>query len=114
METIYGMHKDRILEFRNKGLSYTKIAQELKYNYGLSYDEYVRMIFNCEQKYEICGIKSKIQEVDNINLFVDHNHVIKKIRGLLRHKCNSLLGYCGENIQNLKNAIIYLQERSNG
>ncbi len=43
-------------------------------------------------------------------LHIDHNHETGKVRGLLCHKCNSLLGYSRENKEILKSSINYLEQ----
>lgn len=40
---------------------------------------------------------------------IDHDHKTNKVRGLLCKKCNSLLGFCDDNILILKKAIEYLE-----
>jgi hypothetical protein len=40
---------------------------------------------------------------------IDHDHVTGKVRGLLCKKCNSLLGFAGDSIQILRDAIEYLE-----
>jgi len=42
-------------------------------------------------------------------LSVDHDHVTGKLRGLLCSKCNTSLGMINDNIQILKNMIVYLE-----
>ena len=42
--------------------------------------------------------------------FVDHNHKTGKIRGILCNRCNSGLGFLGDNSDLLKKAIVYLKE----
>ena len=42
------------------------------------------------------------------DLFIDHCHLSGVIRGLLCSKCNSILGFCSDNINTLNNAIKYL------
>ena len=44
---------------------------------------------------------------------VDHNHTTGKIRGLLCHKCNSMLGYIKESPLTLQRAVAYLQYYDN-
>lgn len=43
-------------------------------------------------------------------LHVDHCHTTGKIRGLLCHQCNVLLGASKDSITTLQNAIKYLGE----
>ena len=56
-----------------------------------------------------CAICGKHQANLKQTMNVDHNHKTGKIRGLLCHNCNLLLGFAEENIQTLKNAINYLK-----
>lgn len=46
---------------------------------------------------------------DNRPLYVDHCHKTNKIRGLLCHYCNSMLGMAKDCVSTLEAAIIYLQ-----
>lgn len=39
---------------------------------------------------------------------VDHSHKTKKIRGLLCHHCNCMLGFARDSVNTLRSAIIYL------
>lgn len=50
---------------------------------------------------EICGSYKKI--------CLDHDHALKIPRGPLCHKCNSGLGMFQDDLESLKNAVIYLQ-----
>jgi hypothetical protein len=66
-----------------------------------------------EQNYlcAICGnpetrmFKGKITK-----LAIDHCHKTGEVRGLLCHKCNSILGYANDSIELLANAIKYLSK----
>ena len=57
----------------------------------------------------ICGVTESCL---GHRLAVDHCHTTGKIRGLLCKSCNTAIGNFKDNIDNLKNAIIYL-EKSN-
>lgn len=39
---------------------------------------------------------------------VDHDHETGKVRGMLCHNCNLMIGYAKEDIQTLRRAITYL------
>jgi hypothetical protein len=43
-------------------------------------------------------------------LSIDHCHVTDVIRGLLCHRCNSMLGLAKDNTETLRNAIAYLEK----
>lgn len=57
----------------------------LKTKYGITEDDYQRMVKNQKGRCMICDEKKK--------LFVDHSHVSGKIRGLLCQTCNTFLGW---------------------
>lgn len=46
-------------------------------------------------------------------LVIDHNHQTGKVRGLLCANCNNGLGFFMDNIENLKEAIRYLENDQN-
>lgn len=74
--------------------------------YGITTLEYDRIYqIQCGQ----CKICGKHQISLNKPLCVDHDHRRKKVRGLLCHCCNSMIGYSKESISNLKKAIEYLE-----
>ena len=82
----------------------------LKYIYGIGLDELKKMIEEQNYKCKICGKELKIIDgKKNKDLaVVDHNHMTGKIRGVLCHSCNTLLGFAHDNSEILKNAIEYL------
>lgn len=72
--------------------------------YGITDAEYKQMVENQKGLCAICKKPpSKI-------LFVDHCHETGKVRGLLCHKCNVGLGYLGDSVQGIKNALEYLEQ----
>ena len=48
------------------------------------------------------------------DLYVDHGHLTGMVRGLLCHKCNTLIGHAGEKIEVLRAAIAYLNRFRSG
>lgn len=88
-------------------------SYKLKFNYGITEDEYTSML---AQQNGVCAIckcaetaKSNAGYVKN--LAVDHCHSTGKIRGLLCHGCNTAIGKLKDDIELLNNAIKYLEER---
>lgn len=84
-----------------------KCKQHMKHfnlmrKYGISEELYNNMVKNQDGQCLICDLK--VERLD-----VDHNHATGKIRGLLCHNCNSLLGHAKDNIDTLKEAINYLE-----
>ena len=76
--------------------------------YGLTREEYDNM--HAEQGH-VCKICSKPQigGVTLDRLVVDHCHDTGKVRGLLCANCNAGIGSLGDSIENLKAAIVYLE-----
>lgn len=80
----------------------------IMHKYNLSKERLNQIYTIQEGKCKICGNKHELISKHN-GLYIDHCHKTGKVRGLLCKSCNSLLGYAYDNIEILKNAIIYLQ-----
>lgn len=74
--------------------------------YGLHQIDYERLLQ--KQNYR-CAICKRLPS-DDRQLCVDHDHSSKMIRGMLCSKCNSLLGFAGDEPRILAAAIVYLEE----
>ena len=88
--------------------SIVKREQALKRMYGITQQDYDRMII--EQNYQ-CAICKTIDPGGRhtSNYFaVDHCHTTNKIRGVLCNNCNTALGLVGDNINTLQTMIEYL------
>ena len=78
--------------------------------YGITIKDYDKMYNAQKGCCAICGIH---QENLNFDLAVDHNHITKKIRGLLCQRCNMGLGNFKDNIKKIQKAILYLKTKTN-
>jgi len=77
-------------------------------SHGITFQEYLSIAENQGYKCAICGRKDK-------RLYVDHNHITGKIRGLLCRECNCALGYLKvdeKGTYNLHRAIKYLVQNN--
>lgn len=95
-------NKDRLAELRKenpKTPDFTR-ASMLKYRYGLTVDQYEKMVEDQDGRCKICTRESK--------LFVDHCHETGKIRGLLCNPCNAGMGYLQDDPVVLNAALQYL------
>ena len=43
-------------------------------------------------------------------IYVDHDHKTGKVRGMLCHACNTVIGHADDNVTILNSAIKYLEE----
>lgn len=85
-------------------------CSRLKSSYGISIDEYNKMLDRQKGGCAVCGEKSK----DGGKLLaVDHNHLNGKVRGLLCSNCNTAIGLLRENTGIMVNLIKYLYEHIN-
>lgn len=80
--------------------------KQLQKRYGISIEQYNELFDKQQGCCAICGFH---QSQLTVSLAVDHNHLTKKVRGLLCYNCNSGLGRFKDNIANLSNAIEYLK-----
>lgn len=74
---------------------------------GLSIDEYDRIYDEQGGKCKICRVEKP--RYGQYRLVVDHCHMSGEFRALLCGKCNSAIGFLGENEETLFNAIEYLE-----
>lgn len=82
-----------------------KKAYVLKKLYGITIDNYNDMFSFQDGKCKGCN---RHQSELKKSLYVDHCHLSGKIRGLLCHDCNTLLGLVGDKITILKNLINHI------
>ena len=77
--------------------------QNYEKNFGLSFDDYKRMLGAQDGVCLICGSNG-----NGRNLSVDHDHVTGNIRGLLCSHCNTGIGMFRDSYELLEKAIEYL------
>jgi hypothetical protein len=94
-------HPDRVKATARKS--------SIKRKFGLSMVEFNEMLLNQECRCAICRIHvSKLKQ----DIAVDHNHKTGKVRALLCHRCNNILGQAQDHIEILQEAIAYLRRFS--
>lgn len=83
--------------------------------YGMSLGEFNELLLKQGNKCAICGTLEPMFELpvngkknSNSGWHVDHDHVSKKVRGILCPTCNCMLGYAKDNPQTLARGIRYL------
>jgi hypothetical protein len=101
--------KEYSKKYRMEHREWEKNSQ-LKSRYGITLDEYNELSVKQNGVCAIClnNEKSKNKFGNTRNLYVDHDHKTGKVRGLLCHNCNSMLGYSGDNPMILKIGKDYL------
>ena len=91
---------------------YERVERNSKYKrqYGITVDDYNRMLTAQNDGCGICGVKTPGNRTKHFH--VDHCHSTGKVRGLLCHKCNRALGLFDDNVDVLLQAAKYLSEES--
>jgi hypothetical protein len=83
------------------------INNSLKFHYGITLDDYNLML---EKQGGVCAICGGVEiNKRQKRLFVDHNHITGKVRGLLCLNCNTVVGHCKEDVSYLAKAIEYIE-----
>ena len=77
---------------------------DLKYQYGITIEQYHAMHARQNGRCAICGTSEE-------KLVVDHNHKTGQVRELLCHLCNAMIGCAREDIAILSSAVAYLQRQ---
>lgn len=82
----------------------------LKTKYGVTPTKYNELLTTQNYKCGVCN--TSLLTLDNRHIHLDHCHTTGKVRGILCSYCNLGLGNFKDNIENLKNAITYLNTNS--
>lgn len=79
-------------------------------NYGLTLDQYTRMLEDQNHCCKTCGGEGfTMKNCHTMKLVVDHCHQTGVVRGLLCHNCNRALGLFQDNKETLLAAVKYLE-----
>lgn len=108
----WSKHKDK---YNNRRKEYYKKYPEkqrtnnLKSHYGITIEQYDELYKKQGGTCAVCGwVPTNIGRYGK--LCVDHSHTTNKVRGLLCHKCNLMLGKADDSIDKLQKAIAYLEK----
>lgn len=82
--------------------------QSLRRLYGMTLERYRAKAAEQDGR---CGLCGEIPETDR-RMHVDHDHVTGKLRDLLCHHCNLLLGNARDSVERLRLAIAYLERHA--
>jgi hypothetical protein len=106
--TYYATHKEEI-RIRSKKYAarhpLEKKAHALRFNYGITLEQYEAMVAAQEDCCAICGNPPS----DKRKLAVDHNHDTGAVRGLLCTTCNVGIGALKDDLRLLRAAVNYLE-----
>lgn len=86
-----------------------KKSSQLKYEYGITLEQYNKMLVKQEGCCAICGSPSPNRKGSDY-FHVDHCHNTGTVRGLLCNGCNLGLGSFKDSQKSLENAIEYLKQ----
>lgn len=84
----------------------------LKYKYGISQDDYQKMLSLQDGKCKICRC-SDTGDKRNKHFHVDHNHETNEVRGLLCSRCNTKLGWYEKYYPNVGEYLNQQNEKEN-
>lgn len=85
------------------------ISRNMQQWYGISLETYQEMLAEQDNRCAICKSENPGGKG---RLHVDHCHATGKVRGLLCHYCNTMLGLSRESVENLSAAIEYLNKHN--
>lgn len=87
----------------------TKTSDSYKKLYGITEEDYLRMLAEQKGVCKICLQQETAKVRDKVKrLSVDHCHKTGEVRGLLCHKCNTTLGKYEDKIETFERFIEYL------
>ncbi|HHT9147317.1 MAG TPA: endonuclease VII domain-containing protein [Candidatus Wunengus sp. YC61] len=84
--------------------------QHVKRKFGISHDDYNKMLLSQDGKCFLCGTENPNRNGEKVgNFSVDHDHKTGKVRSLLCTKCNHGLGNFMDSPSLLRKAATYLE-----
>ncbi|HET9534581.1 MAG TPA: endonuclease VII domain-containing protein [Mesorhizobium sp.] len=92
-------------EYRKKARAESRRDYELRRRYGISAADYAAMLARQGGRCAVCRRKPE----PGRRLEVDHCHVTGQARGLLCHRCNTMLGMGDDDPRRLRPAVAYLE-----
>lgn len=99
----YKLNKQTIKAYKKSKIKETTARHRLQ-RYGLTQEQYDKMYMEqlglCAACHEPFGKKIPV---------VDHNHKTGKVRGLLHHNCNCIVGYSKEDADKLRFVAEYIE-----
>ena len=116
------LEKERMVKLREENHEAVKQEQrkrQLRWSlkkYGISEEDFYRMLEEQNNSCKICKTHFKEEAAfsKKRSLYIDHEHVTNKVRGLLCNKCNTGIGFFYENKDYFINAINYLSNPLEG
>lgn len=102
--------KDAWVAANKEKHSATKLARDLRVNYGLTVEQYNEMRKAQDYCCAVCGREEIL--CPKRKFHVDHCHQTKIVRGLLCSQCNTALGLAGDNPITLRQLAAYLEART--
>ena len=103
------------IQRRERYCSVRQRDRNLRKRYGVTADQFSFLLDSQGNSCAICGMELntdlsyKGRETKPV---VDHCHGTGNVRGILCNGCNLIIGHAKDNIDRLRRAIVYLQERS--
>jgi len=108
----YSSNKEEILqrtkEWKKMRPHYNRGIKLQKF--GLTLEDYDNILIDQDNKCPICKNNFTKEFLRRPN--IDHCHKTNKFRAILCHKCNTALGLFDDNIESLKEAILYLEKHN--
>ena len=94
-------------------------SRKLESKYGITQDDYERMLNDQDGGCAICGTdnpygEGNTQDRASFSFAVDHCHETSRVRGLLCNTCNRALGFMRDNPQTLRAGALYLEKHGAG
>jgi hypothetical protein len=99
-------------EWRRRNGGQKDRGYKFKHRYGITIEQYEAMVIQQQGKCAICDKPeaAKWKGTDRVrSLSVDHCHSTGRVRALLCHSCNRILGLLGDDVERLRRAVTYLE-----
>lgn len=86
----------------------SEIRSNLKRWYGITIEEKRQMWIDQKGKCKVLGCRRELDTA--LESCIDHNHITKKVRGLICRNCNFIIGHAHDDIKILEGIIDYLEK----